>query len=209
MQTYYTPIPKTLEYIEEKYGNCEKVLEIGPGHIPLKFATHFIDHIYDYPNTVKIDLDTTPIPFSDKFFDFVYCRHVLEDIQNPDFAFQELTRVAKSGYIETPSPIAELTRDVCGEGRGYIHHRYIVWNDGETLNFVAKYPIVEFIKEYDGKESLQNPLLWNTYYEWDEDTTPKCKVWKHDIHFDVGKNYSDVLNQAIKQSTDHSGKFLQ
>lgn len=54
-----------------------------------------------------------------------------EDIQNPDFAFSEMIRVSKEGFIETPSPLIEVTRNVDANDLtrafcDYIHHRYIV-----------------------------------------------------------------------------------
>jgi len=37
---------------------------------------------------------------------------VLEDIQNPNFAISEIFRVSQKGYIETPSPLIEITYGV-------------------------------------------------------------------------------------------------
>jgi SAM-dependent methyltransferase len=42
-------------------------------------------------------------PFADKEFDFVYCSHVLEHVQNPETACSELMRIGKRGYIECPT----------------------------------------------------------------------------------------------------------
>jgi ubiquinone/menaquinone biosynthesis C-methylase UbiE len=50
------------------------------------------------------------LPYEDKEFDFVYCRHVLEDLIYPFRVIKEMQRVAKAGYIETPSPMAELKK---------------------------------------------------------------------------------------------------
>lgn len=44
------------------------------------------------------------MPFKDKEFDFVYCSHVLEHVVDPIRACRELMRVARRGYIETPTP---------------------------------------------------------------------------------------------------------
>lgn len=85
---------------------------------------------------IKIDIDKDKIPFVDNYFDFVYCRHVLEDIQNPDFAYNEIVRVSKAFYIEIPSPFTEISRVIDAEYsfnlynnnlyRGYIHHKHIL-----------------------------------------------------------------------------------
>ena len=60
-------------------------------------------------------------------------------------AFNEITRVCKTGYIETPSPLIEFSTNVdSGDSpyKGYIHHRYFVWSDikTNTLYFLPKYP---------------------------------------------------------------------
>ena len=75
---------------------------------------------------------------------------MLEDIQNPDFALNEITRVTKyGGYIETPSPLIEVTKNVDGSGFsnsycGYIHHRYIVWSNIQKneIYFLPKYSCI-------------------------------------------------------------------
>ena len=109
-------------------------LEIGPGFAPFTCATHFIGSNEKISNYIEIDIDYQTFPFETNFFDFIYCRHVMEDIQNPDFALKEMFRVSKyGGYIETPSPLIEITKDVDGNPFsnlycGYIHHRYIVWS---------------------------------------------------------------------------------
>lgn len=41
-------------------------------------------------------------PFRDKQFDFVICSHTLEDIRDPIWVCQEMNRMGKRGYIETP-----------------------------------------------------------------------------------------------------------
>ena len=51
------------------------------------------------------------LPFADSEFDFVYCSHVLEHVDNPEAACRELMRVAKRGYIETPTRGKDLWFD--------------------------------------------------------------------------------------------------
>jgi hypothetical protein len=211
MQKYYHPIPDIVTFLVNKYRG-KKVLEIGPGSTPFPIATHFVDHQRINQNTVVIDIDTTPLPYSDKEFDFVYCRHTLEDIQNPVFAFNEIVRVAKSGYIETPSPIVELTRGIDGSSpfyKGYIHHRSVVWEHDGILNFIGKYPVVEYTNIHVPNELLKDPYMWNSYYLWDEHTTPRCMYHKHDIHYDLHTNYADILVKALNQSHGNIVKFKQ
>lgn len=51
--------------------------------------------------------DAQDLPFKDNEFDYVICCHILEHVENPDLFFSEITRVARRGYIETPSEINE------------------------------------------------------------------------------------------------------
>lgn len=94
----------------------DKVLDIGSGHNPFPKATHLAD-ISLSNNIIGRDgvpfryVDGKPVyecsvektPFSDKEFDFVYCSHVLEHAEHPALACQELIRIAKRGYIESPT----------------------------------------------------------------------------------------------------------
>ena len=99
----------------------DKVLDIGCGNMPLQLATHFADititnNSYGragvplkYVNGKPLfECNIEELPFEDKEFDFVYCSHVLEHVINPDKACDELMRVAKRGYIETPTRAKDL-----------------------------------------------------------------------------------------------------
>jgi ubiquinone/menaquinone biosynthesis C-methylase UbiE len=99
----------------------DKVLDIGSGHKPFPLATHLADiaiednnygrggtafkHIKGKP-VFECELEHTS--FEDKEFDFVYCSHVLEHSHNPEKACNELMRIGKRGYIETPSKGKDL-----------------------------------------------------------------------------------------------------
>jgi hypothetical protein len=156
MTTFWKPNKEIIEILVAycKNNNYTKILEIGPGVTPFPLSSHSIDIDSTVKNSVSVDIDFEVIPFEDKYFDFCYARHIFEDIQNPQHAFAETTRICKNGYIETPSPLIECLRLVDAISRncnvnycGYIHHRYIVWTDihTNTLYFLPKYPIIEYI----------------------------------------------------------------
>ncbi len=99
----------------------DKVLDIGSGHIPLPFATHLADISiedndygragapFKYIDGKSVyECNVERLPFGDKEFDFVYCSHVLEHVDNPEKACSELMRIAKRGYIETPTKAKDL-----------------------------------------------------------------------------------------------------
>lgn len=127
----------------------EKVLDIGSGNIPFPFATHLADlavsdDMYGRAGVPFKYLDGKPVyecdvenmPFNDKEFDFVYCSHVLEHTHNPEKACKELMRIAKRGYIETPTRGKDLFLNT-----GKVsNHIYFVENIDNTLLFTEYTP---------------------------------------------------------------------
>ncbi len=82
-------------------------------------------------------------PFADDSFDFAVCTFTLEDVRDPIRVCQEVSRVARAGYVEVPSLLDELTwhnPEVSGgPWVGHAHHRWLCFvNDGELL-FLSKF----------------------------------------------------------------------
>ncbi len=171
---YWTPLEPVVDWVMSRASEGARVLEIGPGHLPFPLAETFVGWLdwksVSTENLVQCDIQEDTLPFADNEFDFVYCRHVLEDIYNPFHVCREMSRVAKAGYLETPSPMAEMCRGIDATSphwRGYHHHRYFVWNNNGELSFLSKYPVVEFIGddafERQNVELLRaHNLYWNT-----------------------------------------------
>jgi SAM-dependent methyltransferase len=234
---FYNRIDSITNYLITFY-NLEKsnILDVGGGssyYFP--FATDIFDiNTSDYikesikneKNEIKthnVDIDFDKFPFYDNFFNFVYCRHTLEDIQNPQNAFNEIIRVSKRGYIETPSPICEIIKGIDGFGksicRGYLHHRYFVWSDIETntLFFLPKYNIIETITYDDNKMKdlvlkLNNDkFLWNNYYIFDENNKPKIFVYRNGVNFKISdvNSYTNLINTAITKSINYTNIFIK
>jgi len=209
---HWAPVPQVLAFLEAKFGGG-KVLDVGPGHSPLPWATSSVDFV-DVPgavNQVKCDLTKEPLPFPDKSFDFVYCRHLLEDSWNPFPICEEMSRVGRAGYVETPSPVAEMCRGVDGSSpayRGYHHHRFIIWEHMGELRFISKYPLVEYLSFNDASlvaALRQGPKYWNTYYLWTDRINVKHR--QSPLDFDVGRDYGMVLSDAINKSVDATNAF--
>ena len=208
----YAPIQENIEYLCNRFSFCKKVLEIGPGIIPFPLATHFVDHIdHGVKGSVTMDITIDKLPFGDNEFDLVYCRHVLEDIHNPEFVIKELSRVAKIVYIETPSPLAETSRHIDGSSpyyRGYIHHRYMIYNKEDTLYFLPKFPIIEYIKIEDNSEKLADKYYWNTYFIWNKDNGDiKFKVLQYDKDYNLHTDYEKVVHNAVNESIKSINKY--
>lgn len=216
---YFYVNPIILSRLVECQEMKNRIIDVGGGtmdHFPL--ASHIIDMDTTKENVYKVDIDFEKLPFNDEFFTFAYCRHTLEDIQNPQFAFTELTRVAVKGYIETPSPLIEILKNVTSdqnEEAGYLHHRYIVWSDPDqnVLYFLPKYGMIEYVQSSDYIKRLTHivnnyPVYWNNYYYWDENNPPKVFLYRHGMNFNIMTDYSSLVTKAILSSIQYAEKFL-
>jgi hypothetical protein len=158
----------------------------------------------------QIDFSRDRLPYKPLTVDFLHCRHTLEDLADPTLLLSEISRTARAGYIECPSPLVELSRGVdavVNTHRGYRHHRWIAWSADGVLNLLPKYPLVEVMPDWEGMCSLVGePQLWNTHHAWTGEL--KWKVWQHEVDFHlqrlnqrnglwVSLEYDFLLHQAI------------
>jgi hypothetical protein len=116
------------------------VLDIGSGHNPHPRANvladkYLLDNIERSGKGVKIGgnrdfvmCDAEFLPFRNKVFDFIIASHIAEHIVNPKNFCEELMRIGKSGYIETPSRFSEIFLKEP-------FHRWRVYVKGQTLIF--------------------------------------------------------------------------
>jgi SAM-dependent methyltransferase len=91
----------------------DRILDAGSGADPFSHATHLVDLFLESceHRHTSVLIDERPfikatvqaLPFPDKYFDFVYCVHTLEHVNDPLSACSELARVGKRGFIETPT----------------------------------------------------------------------------------------------------------
>ena len=101
------------QYVEFNIKPGDQVLDIGNGGFPFPYATVLADRFQDESPSRYEGLITNNKPFvltnieelgfRDKVFDFVYCSHILEVIENPVQACAEIMRIGKRGFIETPT----------------------------------------------------------------------------------------------------------
>lgn len=173
------------------------VVDLCPGDFPFPWAGA-VQCGWGADDT---DITKDRLPFDDQSVDFLYCRHTLEDLLDPAWALGEIARVAKSGWIETPSAFAECCRSVDGgrpPWRGYMHHRSIFWIEGDTLMTCAKYPLIEHIK-FDGCNLaglLSHPHAWSCVYTFDNGRF-KWKQIRHEVDYRLPDDYPEVLARAI------------
>lgn len=121
----------------------------------------------------------TPFPFGDKEVDFVTCSHVLEDIRDPLWVCSEMIRVAKRGYIEVPSRMAESSRGTETGQVGWSHHRWLIDIERNSVQFLMKYHRIHshwrlsFPQSYLRRMSEANRvqwLFWDASFEYSEGT---------------------------------------
>jgi len=130
------------EYVDFNIKNGENILDIGSGGYPFPFATHLAD-LYEGETTHRAEpivKDARPfqicnieiLPYEDKEFDFVYCSHILEHVQNPSIACEEIMRVGKRGYIETPTRMSDIMLNFTGIKD---HHKWYINMTENSLFF--------------------------------------------------------------------------
>lgn len=121
-----------------KIEPTDRVLEIGSGNRPRRRSNVLCDK-FVADNTERsggdnIVIDVRPfvvadglaLPFKDKSFDYVIASHILEHVDDPHGFVKELARVARAGYIETPSELGERIF-------GWPFHKWIVRFQNDTL----------------------------------------------------------------------------
>jgi FkbM family methyltransferase len=122
----------------------DKVLDIGSGHLPFPLATCLSDISVDdnsygragvpfkhIDGKTVYECNVEKLPFADKEFDFVYCSHALEHVANPKKACEEIMRVGKRGYIETP----KKAKDLWLNNVKVSNHKWAIEKENNTLIF--------------------------------------------------------------------------
>jgi len=152
--------------VSDLAANANTVLDVGGWWCPFNLATHVLDLMPyqtrrqhdalnpEHPPRFSVETWTVhdacqkPWPYPDKFFDFSFCSHTLEDVRDPVTVCSELVRVSRAGYVETPSRAREIFskarwfsfRSFIGRPPliGYDHHRWYVEIAGTHLRFIPK-----------------------------------------------------------------------
>ncbi|TWI97686.1 methyltransferase family protein [Mucilaginibacter frigoritolerans] len=178
--------PKTMDdlLIKKRYN----VLEVGGGNHPDKRAhvvvdkyvednTHRSGNLRVLKNQKFLQADGEHLPFKDQEFDYVICRHVLEHVDDPIQFVKEQARVAKRGYMETPSLLGEYIAPKES-------HRWLIQDidnklvlyDKEVVGFKPWMDFGEAFLYYLPKTSIAFKILERTQapiitvnYEWEDE----------------------------------------
>lgn len=161
-------------------GHLDAIIDINP---PLAQCNHFFQGNINMPEVWE-KLQPGVIAVEDKNsphllaghteyrgkWDFAICTHTLEDISNPLFVCQMMSKIAKAGFIAVPSKFWEMGRFGIDTYRGFIHHRWIFdMVDGEFLGF----PKINYIenKKFDLVASHSSaPANKELFVWWEGDT---------------------------------------
>ncbi|WP_207682916.1 class I SAM-dependent methyltransferase [Desulfonema magnum] len=198
----------------------DKVLDIGSGHIPFPLATHLADialedHKYGRAGVPFKYVEGKPVfecsvedtPFEDKEFDFVYCSHVLEHSQHPEKACQELMRIGKKGYIETPTK----GKDIFFDQAKVSNHKICVEEFNSRLIFTEYTPDeIEgmqcnvLMQIHSNPQTIREkafsalmylkPCLINTMF-----------LWSDKFEYEVRKFFTDVGDKDKKKASVNKG----
>lgn len=179
------------EYVNFDISSGDKVLDLGSGNYPFPLATHLVDLFVEndfHRGGVKLVTDHRPLyaanieslPFRDKEFDFVYCSHVLEHVDDPGKACREILRVGKRGYIETPTRLSDMIYNFSYLHRWNINIAgnsliFIEYSDREKKGTSTAYFFEEQMNPYDNevkrliyknRDIFCNMLLWEGSFEF-------------------------------------------
>lgn len=149
-------------------GPTDLVLDVGSGQEPHPRANVLVDRFADdhseravgarlvFDRTAII-ADAQRLPFPDDSFDFVICKHLLEHVAEPETLFSELTRVARRGYIETPSRLYEKLH-------GWRFHRWFVHvADGRIVLEAKERAIFDPDLHSWFRRELEEPDFWSFF----------------------------------------------
>ncbi|MGI8728236.1 MAG: class I SAM-dependent methyltransferase, partial [Solirubrobacterales bacterium] len=154
-------LDSSIARIFELVDDDDIVLDVGGWIKPFTRADYVIDLLpystrgdlgaigtgperFDESRWIQRDIcDREPFPFADDQFDFAICSHTLEDVRDPIWVCEEISRVARAGYVEAPSRAEEQSYGFDGRFTGWGHHRWLVDVADGGLEFTMKSERVE------------------------------------------------------------------
>ena len=191
--------PKGRSDLSIKRG--DRVLEVGGGQNPHPrsnvIVDKYVDDNFHRSGDLKVlkhqeflNADGENLPFKDKEFDYVICCQVLEHVENPARFLSEQFRVAKKGFIETPSLLGEYLFPK--DSHKWILHEhkdvlYLV--DKKKINFTVGYDLCELIQDYLPKHSIGFKIIQRTH-----PNIESIRIeWEHNFNYVVEPTDPEIL----------------
>ena len=164
-----------------------KILDLGCTHVNYwKEANHFAD-IVDYSKEFQeknlnftLIYPNQKLPFKDKEFDYVILSHVLEHVPNIFEFTKEVERVAKAGYIELPTKLADNLVIGCDE-EDIGHKWWLEFDDVENK--------LKCIKKLDVLQKFLSVGSINKFQKYFEDSLILQLHWENSIDLVEGVSY--------------------
>ncbi|MDS4020243.1 MAG: methyltransferase domain-containing protein [Candidatus Competibacter sp.] len=179
------------------------VLDVGSGGKPYPRSDILFDRLtgseHRCGTSMMIDRpavfgDATKLPFKDKSFDFVVASHILEHIANPGVFLDELQRVGKAGYIETPNIIFERLHPYD------IHCLEVVSIDKVLHIYKKKQPIEDSF--LGCLNFLQKDQMWKSFFFEKPDMFHVRYFWKEKIEYFI--HNPEVSCEWVESINDNS-----
>jgi SAM-dependent methyltransferase len=164
-----------------------EVLDLGSGPNPVQGATVAVDLYLDARHRGERHGEIEPdalarrgitfvnqsisekLPFRDGQFQFTYCSHVIEHVDRPGDACNEMMRVSRQGLLRCPAAMAEFML-----GREY--HKWLVLHRGGSVLFIEKSAdeFQVFGRHDDLRGAVYNPFEALVDWEGMAPRTPAC-----------------------------------
>jgi uncharacterized protein YbaR (Trm112 family)/SAM-dependent methyltransferase len=163
------------------------VLDIGSGSNPFWRANILMERFLEDDNQRPGKLihdrplvcgDIHDMPFVDDAFSFIHCSHILEHLEYPEKAIGEMTRVARAGYIETPSEIHEFL------DLEFPFHRWAISSEDGVMVFREKpqsipaHPLIEALKK-------RNNSTWKFIRKHHSEMNILYWYWKKEVKYKI------------------------
>jgi SAM-dependent methyltransferase len=204
-----------------------KVLEVGGGQNPCPRSNVIVDkYMYDnyhrsgdlkiYNNQEFVCADGECLPFGEKSFDYVICCQVLEHVNDPIKFVGEQQRVARAGYMETPSLIGEYLMPK--ESHKWVSLEIdgkIVLYEKEKVQFKAVRDFGYIFLDFLPKQSIGYKVMQKTHfnlfsinYEW-KDTIEIIVNPESSYYFDFFTKPWDekVCNKLLRYKSSNEEFF--
>ncbi len=192
-----------------KIKRNDYVLEVGGGHNPHRRSNVVVDKYADSNyhrsgdlivrnNQKFMEADGENLPFDKNTFDYVICNQVLEHVENPERFLKEQFRVAKQGFIETPSLIGEYLFPKKSHKWVILElENKLVLYPKEKMNFNSVVDFGDMFLDYLPTHSIAYKLLQRTY----PNLITVRYEWKNEIEFIVDPKSPELVKYFTENWT--------
>ena len=194
---------ETRNWIRKNIPKSALVLDIGSGDMPFirsdVLCDKFLFDDTERGGAMHVDRpcvvgDVEALPFKNKSFDFIVCHHLLEHVDRPAVAIEELMRVGKAGSIRVPSQLAEKLFSP-------VYHYWMIRLEGGELVFLRKKsPIWDAeIKKFMKEKAFSGGLYSRNYKKFRSELEIRI-VWKDKIRYRVEEGGVESDETAFRKS---------